>query len=370
MRPDWKEIFIESKKDNSLEKFDNYKENSNGYESKKNSLLEKSEIIRKTNSSKKVSPVETILPSSLSKTVEKPKSKKFLYFIFLFLFLYQITLAYIIKLVYITEDSDSHLKTAEKYLDILEDSISLDMSYILQDAKRYWTILKLLKIENSFKLEKIYFSQNESYLYFGVFQRLEKELFSKIEFFNYLLLGSSKVPFEEFSEKIEGIEISLFSPIRDGIPYLYNLTDKKDKNEICLAVIPGEREILVLGFQLKKWNELLAKREIGTYILLNHQGIVLAHSFPEIAKNVTDYSNLRYFDFIKKGGEFYKKKVFISNSGKKVDVLVRKLIPFEAYLVYLLESEKKEDHFWFVFSFFSLLGLGITLIVLKKFYKN
>lgn len=346
MQPDWKEIFIESER---------------------NSLLKKSENKLKSISSTKISPIETIIPN-VEVIREKQKNKKFVYYIFLFLLVYQTLLAYFIKIFYINEDSKFYLKASEKYLDVIEDTVSSDMSYILQDAKKYWTLLKFLKTENYFKLEKIYFSQNENYLYFGVFQKVGKELYSKLEFFNHSLLGNSKISLDEFSEKIEGIEISLFSPTRDGVPYLYNLTEKKDKSEICMAIIPTENEILVLGFQLKKWNELLAKREIGAYILLNHQGVVLAHSSPEIAKSVTDYSNLKYFDFIRKGGELYKKKEFISPTGKKVEVLVRKLLPFESYLVYLVESENKENNYWLFYLTFSFIGFGIAFLALKKIY--
>lgn len=345
MQQEWQEIFIESEK---------------------NSLLKKSESKLKTISSTKISPIDTIVPSLPSK--EKSINKKIIYFILFCLLVYQLFLIYLLKIFFEKEESSFHLKTAEKYLDVLEDSISLDMSYILQDTKKYWTILKFLRTESTFKIEKIYFMHNENYLYFGVFQKLGKELYSKLEFFNHSLLEHSKISFDEFSEKIEGIEISLFSPIRDGIPYLYNLTDKKDQTEICMAVVPGDREVLVLGFKLEKWNELLAKRDFGTYILLNHQGIVLAHSSPKISKNVLDYSNLKYFDFIKKGGEFYKKKEFVSNNGKKVYVLVRKLIPFEAYIVYLLESEKEENNYWFIFLALSFSGFSVAFLTLRKIF--
>lgn len=342
MRPEWQEIFIESE---------------NPSFSKRSTPLQEAFT--------KVSPVETVhLPT------RKLNHKKF-YYILLFLFLiYQIFIAYFTKFFYIEEDQTTKIKNAEKYLDILEDTISLEMKNILQDAKKYWSILKFGSVENSHRIDKLLFSQNDKYLYFGVFQILGKELYSKLEFFNYNLLGEPDISIQEISEKLDGIEISFVSPAKDGIPYLYNLTEKKDKLETCIAVIPLEKQILVLGFQLRNWNELLARREYGTYILLNHQGIVLAHSFPNIVKDASDYSNLKYFEFISKGGEFYKKKEFISNSGKVVKVFVRKLIPFESYLVYLLELENKENEKFFHFLGLSLLGFFLAWLSLFIWQKK
>ncbi|MCX8000159.1 MAG: hypothetical protein N3A69_14595 [Leptospiraceae bacterium] len=303
----------------------------------------------------KVSPMETVY-SQTNKQKKEPKNK-LIYFLLIIWIAYQIFVAYLTKIFY--SEYQINTKYAEKYLDILEDTISSDMSRILQDTKRYWDILKLVNIKNSHKLDKIYFSQTETYLYFAVFQIINRELYSRSEFFNYKLLGNSRIPFEEFSEKMEGIEIGLLSSSRDGMPYLYNLTEKQDKTEIGIAIIPLEKQILALGFELKKWNELLAKRETGSYILLNHQGIVLAHSSPELVKNAVDYSYFPYFDFIYKDGKFYRKKEFISKSGNLVKVFVRKLIPFESYLVYFLEIEQGGEQKFLFFIGLSLLGVLI-----------
>lgn len=333
MKPKWKEIFIESTKEEAPKRF---------------------------------SPIETVYLTT-RKPKEKPKNR-LSYFLFTILLAYQIFIAYFTQVF--NADHQTSAKNAEKYLDILEDTISSDMSRIIHDTKKYWNILKFVSAENTHRLDKLYFSQSENYLYFAVFQIIERELYSKSEFFNYKLLGELKIPFEDFSEKVEGIETSLLSSSRDGMPYLYNLTEKKDQTETCIAIVPLEKQILVLAFDSKRWNELLAKRELGNYILLNHQGIVLAHSSSEAVKNAVDYSYLKYFDFINKGGKFYQKKEFISTSGSSVRVFVRKLIPFESYLVYIFELDQKGERNFLYFLSLSFLGFVIFFGLLLFFRKE
>jgi len=313
----------------------------------------------------KISQVDTI--------PKKNKSSKwlFLFLIMLTFLSIEIFLIYFKEREFYQEERNQKIHESEKYIELIDEALTSELEYIIKDARQYWKTINFIDPNDLWKIDKIFFFQNDKYLYYGVYKQLDNEIYSKLDYYNTEALSKTNLQIDQLAEKLEGIEPQINRSAREGIPLLLNLSDEKTNKEICMALVPvGNTIVLGLGFYFEKWNEILSKREYGTYILLNHQGIVLAHSNKDTAKNAPDYSQIRFFDFLKDSSNYKTRKEFFSSTGKTVHVYVRKILPIESYLIYLFEYEKprfdwKENYVYFL-SFLIFVVYSIILIRILK----
>lgn len=342
---EWQEIYIDSRKNGLLQKTE-----------------EKVEVLKQTVSVEKVSQVDTFPP-------KRKKAKWFLIFLVTIVFLaIQLFLIYFKDSASIREEKNKKIHESEKYIDLIDETLTSELEYIIRDARQYWKTINFTESKHRWKVDKIFFFQNDKYLYYGVYKQLDNDVYSKFDYYNTEAFSQSNLQIDQFAERLEGIESQINRSAKEGTPLLLNLSDEKNSKEMCMALVPvGNTIVLGLGFYFQRWNEILSKREYGTYVLLNHQGIVLAHSSPGIAKNAPDYSEIRFFDFLKDSNDYKTRKEFIASTGKAVHVYIRKLLPIESYLVYLTEYEQtgfdwKENYIYFLSS---LIFVVYSLVLVK-----